>query len=205
MTNSAELWITYAVGVTLVRLSPWCLANQEQMWDIHLRSRTRSLKHAGDMLTVASARHYQVQHRRGLSANVTEEILMARRIVEKGWHCTVFTQALIKDPCQRREDPLNVSTHHFPFYSACLCALLIFLYSQIVFDENTIDNAIFSNFKFVYTTKRYTVSALTHFSEVLRGTRCFTVMKRRENNHGGKWKCKTYSRSHKQNTDSSPQ
>ncbi len=86
------------------------------MWDTHLRSSTHSLKHAGDMLTVANARRYQVQHRRGLSPNVTKEILMARSIIEKSWqwdtrvYCIHAASPLIKDPCQQREDPLNVIT-----------------------------------------------------------------------------------------------
>ncbi len=105
------------------------------MWDIHLRSRTRSLKHAGDMLTVANARRYQVQHRRGLSPNVTKEILMVRSIIEKSWQwdaCVYCTHAasLIKDPCQQREDPLNVIT---PFsFPAVICSPFLFHLSLFV-------------------------------------------------------------------------
>ncbi len=106
------------------------------MWDTHLRSSTHSLKHAGDMLTVANARRYQVQHRRGLSPNVTKEILMARSIIEKSWqwdtrvYCIHAASPLIKDPCQQREDPLNVITSFsFP---AVICSPFLFRLSLFV-------------------------------------------------------------------------
>lgn len=46
-------------------------------------SHTLAKTHWGYVLTVANARRYQVQHRLGLSPNVTKEILMARCIRER--------------------------------------------------------------------------------------------------------------------------